>query len=155
MQTNDTIRRAMMRTPQPALPASFTPQLMVRVRRRSRLRTLMHNAAITAMSVLVVAAAIAALVRFMPGNSMEQPSPETTPTAVTDLRPEPLSQTLRHLLPEMPELPSLPKLPRVEMTDALHESISFWALISGAMLLLLMADTLLRLHMRQRRRHMK
>ena len=37
MNTNDTIRRAMMRTPQPKLPASFTPQLMVRVRRRSRL----------------------------------------------------------------------------------------------------------------------
>ena len=45
MNTNDTIRRAMMRTPQPELPASFTPQLMVRVRRRSRLRTLLHNAA--------------------------------------------------------------------------------------------------------------
>ena len=37
----------MMRTPQPELPASFTPQLMVRVRRRSCLRTLQHNAALT------------------------------------------------------------------------------------------------------------
>lgn len=145
----------MMRTPQPSLPASFTPQLMARIRRRSRLRTLLHNAAITAMSVLVVAAAIAALVRFMPGNSMEQPTHETTPTAVTDLRPEPLPQTLKHLLPEMPQLPTLPELPRVEMDDALHESISFWALISGVMLLLLVADTLLRQHLRRRRRHSK
>lgn len=152
MQTNDTIRRAMMRTPQPSLPASFTPQLMARIRRRSRLRTLLHNAAITAMSVLVVAAAIAALVRFMPGNSMEQPTHETTPTAVTDLQPEPLPQTLKHLLPEMPPPPWLP---RIEMTDALYESISFWAIISGAMLLLLSVDALLRQHLRQRQRHMK
>ena len=142
----------MMRTPQPSLPASFTPQLMARVRRRSRLRTLLHNAAITAMSVLVVAAAIAALVRFLPGNSMEQPPHETTPTAVTDLRPEPLPQTLKHLLPEMPPPPGLP---RIEMTDALYESISFWAIISGAMLLLLSVDALLRQHLRQRQRHMK
>ena len=40
----------MMRTPQPELPASFTPQLMVRVRRRSRLRTLLHNAALPSSS---------------------------------------------------------------------------------------------------------
>ena len=56
----------MMRTPQPELPASFTPQLMVRVRRRSRLRTLQHNAALTAVAILVVAAAIAAMVLFLP-----------------------------------------------------------------------------------------
>ena len=55
----------------------------------------------------------------------------------------------------LPEMPPLPELPRVEMDDALHESISFWALISGVILLLLVADTLLRQHLRQRQRHMK
>lgn len=142
----------MMRTPQPVLPASFTPQLMQRVRSRSRLRALLNNAAITAASILVVAAAIAALVRFMPENSLKKPSPETAPTVVTDLQPEPLAQTLKHLLPEMPPPPGLP---RIEMTDALYESISFWAIISGAMLLLLSVDALLRQHLRQRQRHMK
>ena len=104
MNTNDTIRRAMMRTPQPELPASFTPQLMVRVRRRSCLRTLLHNAALTAVAILVVAAAIAAMVLFLPQSSLRQPSP----TAVYDLKPEPLSQTFKNLLPSMPELPKLP-----------------------------------------------
>ena len=142
----------MMRTPQPSLPASFTPQLMVRVRRRSRLRALLHNAAITAMSVLVVAAAMAALVGFMSESGVQPPSPETMPKAVMEPHPGPLPQTLKHLLPEMPPPPGLP---RIEMTDALYESISFWAIISGAMLLLLSVDALLRQHLRQRQRHMK
>lgn len=128
MQTNNTIRRAMMRTPQPALPASFTPQLMVRVRRRSRMRTLLHNAAITIASILVVAAAIFALVRFLPENS------------------------LTHIIPKMP---SLPALPHIEMTDALQNQISYWATIFGSMLLLLTADLLLRQYIRQRHRNTK
>lgn len=135
----------MMRTPQPALPASFTPQLMMRVRRRSRLRALLHNAALTAVAILVAAAAIAAMVRFLPEKSLRQLSP----TTVYDLKPEPLSQTFKHLLPSLPELP---KLPRVEMTDAPHEQVSFWALLSGVMLLLLVTDALLRRHLRQRHR---
>ena len=145
MNTNDTIRRAMMRTSQPELPASFTPQLMVRVRRRSCLRTLLHNAALTAVAILVVAAAIAAMVFYLPQSSLRQPSP----TAVYDLKPEPLSQTFKNLLPSMPELP---KLPRVEMTDVPHEQVSFWALLSGVMLLLLITDAILRRHLRQRHR---
>lgn len=135
----------MMRTPQPALPASFTPQLMVRVRRRSRLRALLHNAALTAVAILVAAAAIAAMVLFLPERSLRQPSP----TTVYDLKPEPLSQTFKQLLPSLPELP---KLPRVEMTDVPHEQVSFWALLSGVMLLLLVTDALLRRHLRQRHR---
>lgn len=128
MQTNDTIRRAMMRTPQPALPASFTPQLMVRVRRRNRLRTLLNNAAITAAAILVTAAAIAALVWALPEKS------------------------LTHLIPKMPPMPALP---HIEMTDALQNQISYWTIIFGSMLLLLTADLLLRQHMRRRRRHTK
>ena len=135
----------MMRTPQPSLPASFTQQLMVRVRRRNRLRTLLHNAALTAVAILVAAAAVAAMVLFLPEKSLRLPSP----TTVYDMRPEPLSQSIKHLLPSMPELP---KLPRMEMTDALHEQVSFWALLSGVMLLLLMTDALLRRHLRQRHR---
>ena len=145
MNTNDTIRRAMMRTPQPELPASFTPQLMVRVRRRSCLRTLLHNAALTAVAILVVAAAIAAMVLFLPQSSLRQPSP----TAVYDLKPEPLSQTFKNLLPSMPELP---KLPRGEMTDVPHEQVSFWAHLSGVMLLLIIIAASLGRPLRQRRR---
>lgn len=135
----------MMRTPQPSLPASFTPQLMVRVRHRNRLRALLHNAALTAVAILVAAAAIAAMVLFLPERSLRQPSP----TAVYDLKPEPLSQTFKNMLPSMPELP---KLPRVEMTDVPHEQVSFWALLSGVMLLLLITDAILRRHLRLRHR---